>query len=143
MNTTYHLTDPTRLPGLMQLLQQAAASGEHVITIKKRTRQRTQTQNRCLHAWCETISEMMNDAGIDQRDLVGRFKKGFTIPTQPHMIKDIFRAVGLALYKKASTRDLTTIEIQEVHKIVDQRFGEVTGVSASWPSYDSLIFEGV
>ncbi len=142
MKRTFHLTNAAFLPELMEILRQAAATGEHVIEIRKRTRQRTPTQNRCLHAYCEMIAEMMRDAGTDQRALTGKFKEGFTIPVQGHMIKDIFRAVGLAMYKKKSTSDLTTVEIQEVHKIIDQRLGEVTGVSCAWPSYEPPIFKG-
>jgi hypothetical protein len=80
----------------------------------------------------------MNDAGFTQRQLIGSFKEGFELPVTPVMIKDIFREVGNAMYKKESTTKLTTIEIQKVYQVVDQRFGEITGVREEWPSMESL-----
>ena len=58
------------------------------------------------------------------------------------MIKDIFRAVGLAMFKKASTADLNTVEIQDVYRVVDRRFAEVTAVSSAWPSSEPPAYDG-
>ena len=69
------------------------------------------------------------------------FKDGFELPVSMYFIKDIFRKVGEVMYQKESTSDLDTIEITEVHKIVDQRFGEVTGVTAAWPSRNPPVYD--
>ena len=100
-------------------------------------RARTTKQNKSLHKYCQRIADGMNDSGTTHRDLVGSFKEGFSLPVTMHMIKDIFREVGKAMYKKESTADLTTVEIQEVYRVVDQRFSEITGVSAPWPSLEN------
>lgn len=138
MKTEYHLTDRTQLDELLLILRQAVEEGPHNITIAKSTTGRTLKQNAALHKWCEVIASQMNDAGISQRELVGRFKAGFELPVTSHMVKDIFREVAKAMYKKESTADLSTVEVQEVYKIVDQRLGEITGVRAEWPSLDNL-----
>jgi hypothetical protein len=111
--------------------------GEVVLTINKADKKRTLTQNASLHKYCANISEKMNDAGFTQRQLIGSFKEGFELPVTPVMIKDIFREVGNALYHKDSTARLTTIEIQKVYQVVDQRFGEITSCRCEWPSFDS------
>ncbi len=97
-------------------------------------KRRTLSQNASLHKYCQTIAQKMNDAGYTQRKLVGSFKKGFELPVSEYMVKDIFREVGLAMYQKDSTAKLETTEMSEVYKIVDERFGQVTGVRAEWPS---------
>jgi hypothetical protein len=111
--------------------------GEIVITITRPDKKRTLTQNASLHKYCANISEKMNDAGFTQRQLIGSFKEGFELPVTPVMIKDIFREVGNALYHKDSTTKLTTVEIQKVYQVVDQRFGEITSCRCEWPSVDS------
>lgn len=100
-------------------------------------RQRTIPQNSSLHKYCATISGDMNNAGFTQRLLVGKFKEGFELPVTPEMIKDIFREVGLAMFKKKSTKELSTVEVQSVYQVVDQRFAEITGVRAEWPSKET------
>jgi len=102
-------------------------------------KQRSALQNSSLHKYCANISGDMNAAGYTQRQLVGSFKQGFELPVTPAMIKDIFREVGKAMFKKDSTRKLTTVEIQKVYEVVDARFGEITGIRSEWPSRESLM----
>ena len=110
---------------------------------EKQKRQRTISQNASLHKYCSVMAGKMNDAGITQRQLVGSFKEGFELPVTDGMIKDIFREVGNALYKKKSTKDLTTVEIQKVYEITDMRFGEITGCREEWPSMDNQVKESL
>ena len=142
MNEKFTLTQSYQLPELFAILTRAVAVGEHEISIKKRVKQRSILQNSSLHKYCEIISAKLVDAGIDQKSLVGSFKDGFTIPCQPHMIKDIFRSVGMAMFKKESTADLTTVEIQSVFLVVDKRLSEITGVSSPWPSNQPPAYDG-
>ena len=112
-----------------------------IIPIGQKKRKRTLPQNAALHKYCEIMAEKMNDAGISQKELVGKFRDGFELPVEMHMIKAIFREVGKAMYQKDSTAKLETVEMQKVYQVVDQRLGEVTGCRAEWPSMDSLIDE--
>lgn len=111
-----------------------AKDKEFVITISPLTKQRSLSQNASLHKYTTTIAQKMTEAGVTQKKLVGSFKAGFELPVTSHMIKDIFREVGRAMYQKESTADLTTVEISEVYKVVDMRFAEVVGVRSEWPS---------
>ena len=102
---------------------------------------RTWKQNKSLHLYCTAIAEKMNAAGITQRELVGKFRDGFELPVEMHMVKAIFREVGKALYQKESTADLETVEMIKVYEVVDQRFGEIVGIRAEWPSSESYMNE--
>jgi len=128
------LVSRDQLDNILLTLREAVEEGDHEVIIRKATKQRTLTQNGALHRYCELMAIKMNDAGVTQRELVGSFKNGFELPVSKHMIKSIFREVGKAMYEKQSTSDLETKEISEVHRVVDQRFSEVTGVGCEWPS---------
>jgi len=101
---------------------------------KKGKRQRTNLQNASLHKWLTLLAIEMNNAGITQRELIGRFKKGFELPVTMEMLKDVFREVGKAMYHKDSTANLSTTEMVDVHRVVEQRISEITGVFVPWPS---------
>lgn len=109
----------------------------------KTNKVRTLPQNKSLHLYCTTIAEKMNDAGQTQRQLVGSFKEGFELPVTMHMIKSIFREVGRAMFEKESTSKLSTVEAQEVYRVVDQRFGEITGVRAEWPTSENMYYDAM
>ena len=109
----------------------------------KPKKKRSISQNASLHKYCSNISTRMTDAGFTQRLLVGKFREGFELPVTQSMIKDIFREVGKAMFKKESTKDLTTIEIQRVYQVVDERFGNITGIREEWPCADSQISKGL
>jgi hypothetical protein len=143
MNKEIILCHRDQLDSIAMTLREAVEEGEHEVIIRKRKTKRTLTQNKALHKYLEIVSIKMNDAGYTQRKLIGTFKAGFELPVTPHMLKDIFREVGRAMYKKESTADLDTKEISKVYKIVDQRLAEVTGISVPWPTNNPPIYEGI
>lgn len=130
----YILNSIDDMDSLFLRIREHLEKGSVKVSIKKDTKQRTNTQNGSLHLYCSNMAILMNDAGITQKKLVTAFKEGFELPVSDYMIKDIFREVGKAMYKKESTSDLTTIEISGVYLVVNQRFGEVTGVETAWPN---------
>jgi len=108
-----------------------------VISTKDKSKVRTLSQNASLHKYCSDLASKMTDSGFTQKELVGSFKNGFVLPVTGEMIKAIFRTVGEAMYRKDSTAKLTTVEMQEVYRVVDMRFGEICGIRLEWPSVDS------
>ena len=116
------------------------SGGEYVIEVKKAVNQRTVTQNASLHKYCSVQAQKLADAGFTQRKLWEVLKQGFDLPPTMHHVKDIFRSVGKSMFRKESTKDLTTVEIQEVHRAVDQGFAETTQVTTPWPSKDSMMW---
>ena len=138
MKIDYLLTSTSDMYDLIKILGQAAEDGQHMVTIRRAKRQRTISQNKALHLYCEDMAEKLTNGGYTQRKLWEVLKHGFDLPVTMEMVKDVFRSVGKAMFKKDSTADLTTIEIQEVYASVDQGFAETTGCRAEWPSVDSL-----
>ena len=132
-------TQIDQLDSVETRLRELLKKGPLHIKVTSLKRKRTLPQNAALHLYTEMVAQKMNGAGITQRELVGKFKEGFELPVTCHMIKDIFREVGKAMFKKDSTSDLLTTEMQGVYKIVDQRIGEITGILVDWPSRDGGI----
>jgi len=120
----------------LNIITNLPEDGSFEVTIKKIKRRRSKLQNRSIHKYFRLMAAALNDSGTTQRELVGKFKKGFELPVTEHMIKDIYRTVAEAMYQVKSTADLSTVDAQEVYKVVDQRFAEITGVSIPWPSDD-------
>ena len=137
------LTHKSQVTGIAETMLEMVERYPCMVTVKKRVKCRTGRQNRSMHKYFSIMAERMNDAGITQRQLIGSFKDGFELPVTEHMVKDIFREVGRAMFRRESTADLTTVEAQEVYQVVDQRFGEVTGVRAEWPSSEPPAYTGV
>lgn len=101
---------------------------------------RTALQNSAEHVYFKRRATAMAAAGFTQRSLILTLKEGFELPITEHMIKDIFRGVGRAMFDKDSTSRLTTIETQEVYRATEQRFAELTGIDVPWPSSEPPIF---
>ena len=109
----------------------------------KADKKRTLPQNAALHLYCTVMAKDMTDAGFTQRKLTGAFKEGFELPVTMHMVKEIFREVGRAMFDKDSTSKLSTGEVQKVYQVIDQRFGEITGVRAEWPTSENMYYDAM
>jgi len=133
VNQTYPLTQLSQLPELMALLQTAALTGEHTIEIKKRVKRRSNPQNRALHVWAPALATVMSEAGVTQKKLLSHLDQGVDLEMTGEMIKAIFREIGRLRYGKESTADLTTVELIETYKIVDEILSRVTGCHIEWP----------
>ena len=104
---------------------------------------RSLAQNRALHLYCKHLADELNDSGQYQKAIITQFKEGFEIPWTMEAVKHLFQCVAYAMYEKEHTSDLTTTEIQDVYRIVDQRISEISGCRADWPSIESLEAESI
>lgn len=104
-------------------------------------KKRTTLQNASLHKYLTELSNGLNGAGFEQRATMEQFRSDFDIPWTVACLKDIFRKLGLIMFDKESTADLSTIEIKKVYEVFDLRFNEITGVSIEWPSIEQMQFE--
>jgi len=66
--------------------------------------------------------------------IIEQIHDNFGLPITEHFIKAIFRQTGKLMFGKESTADLTTIETQEVYKIVDSQIAGMTGCMVDWPA---------
>lgn len=87
------------------------------------------------------MAEGLYEAGYTQKKIFDLFKDGFEVKPTQESFKDIFRTVGHAMYGIESTADLDTVQLQEVYRVVDQRFAELTGVSFPFPSNEPPLLE--
>jgi len=104
-------------------------------------KQRTLPQNNSLHKYLTELSIGLNDAGFSQLAVMREFKSDFNLPWTMNSLKEVFREIGLIMFDKKSTADLTTIELQEIYRVFSLRFGEISGVSVEWPSEERIQYE--
>ena len=92
--------------------------------------QRTTTQNKSLHKYCQMVADDMNSAGFVADEII-------TLPIRltGDLVKDcIFKRIMTALYKdKDSTTELSTTEIQDVYENMSRALGEKFGITTPWP----------
>ena len=132
--TQINISTRDDLDELLRVARGIVETGAHRVTFERIDRQRTLPQNASLHLYCKRMAININDAGLSQRTIWDKLRNGFDIPITMEWVKDVFRHVAYKMFKKQSTRDLTTIEIKEVYMAIDQAFLETTGCREEWPT---------
>lgn len=100
--------------------------------------QRTTSQNKALHLLFTHISNHCIQAGIDQKAIVSQLD-GYSVPTSPQAIKEIWRCIQIAITGKTSTKDLNKKEIDQVYDVFNKFISEVTHEHFEFPSIESLL----
>ena len=97
-------------------------------------KQRTPTQNRCLHAWLGQVAVTLTDAGLDMRAVL---KHDAEIPWTPESAKEhLWRPVQKAMATTESTTELTTTDCSDICDAITRHIGQKLGVTLPpWPSY--------
>jgi hypothetical protein len=105
------------------------------ITIKRKAKQRTLTQNAALHLFLTRLSEVLNDAGFDMRRTL---KHDAEIPWNPASAKEfLWKPIQKALTQKDSTTEITTVEPTMIHETLCRHLGAKLGVICpEWPKRD-------
>ena len=99
----------------------------------KEEKQRTDQQRKSLEVYCREIAQMLNESGITYRVLI----QSLDIDNSQENIKDIIRTIGTAKYKKISTADLTTKELQYCYEEFNRIIAKF-GVHLPWPSEEEM-----
>ena len=105
---------------------------------EKEQKIRTSSQNKSLHLLFTHISNHCIQAGIDQKQLVDALD-GYSVPTSPQAVKDIWKTLQLTLTGKESTKDLAVKEIDQVYDVFNKFISEVTHEHFSFPSIEALL----
>ena len=105
---------------------------------KQSEAKRTSRQNASLHLLFTHISNHCIQTGIDQKTLVDALD-GYSVPTSPQAIKEIWRAIQIAITGKKSTTDLDRKEIDQVYDAFNKFISELTGEHFSFPSFQDLM----
>ena len=98
-------------------------------TPSQTNKQRTDLQNRALHKYCTQVAEKCREGGISYKLLLESVEITPTMET----IKELFRLIGGAKFRKWSTADFTTKELMETFDEVNAILA-LKGVHIPWPS---------
>lgn len=105
----------------------------------KKEKPRTVTQNSALHLYFTQLADELNNAGLDMRKTL---KPTIDIPWSGESIKEyLWRPIMKAQLGKESTTKLTTKEIDQVFDTINRHLGEKFGLTISFPSIESLMFD--
>lgn len=97
---------------------------------------RTNQQNKALHKWCEMLADDLNDAGYSITKVL---RSDVEIPWTKVTVKEIlFKQIMKAMYKKHSTTELTTKELNKVSEVLVRHLAEKFGIDREFPSIDNI-----
>lgn len=108
------------------------------VRITKKRKKRTELQNRALHLYFDKLSEELNDKGISSHQIFSESVEMFWTPT---LVKEIWRKVQQAMFKKKSTKELLKHEeIDRIYDVMNKLIIERSGgqVSVPFPCLEEL-----
>lgn len=95
-------------------------------------KQRTLTQNKALHKFCELLADELNAAGLDIKTVL---KPSVDIPWRKESVKEfLWRPIQNAMVQKESTTELNSVEPSEIHAVLMRHLSEKFGIYVSWPN---------
>jgi len=96
-------------------------------------KQRTVTQNRCLHGWLGQVATTLNDAGYDMRAVL---KHDAELPWSTESAKEfLWKPVQEAMTSKESTTEMNTTDPSAICDAITRHLGQKLGVTLPpWPS---------
>ncbi|MCC4269186.1 hypothetical protein LL254_00500 [Marinobacter nauticus] len=102
------------------------------VEFRRKAKQRTLTQNRALHLFCQWLADTLNDAGYDMRKTL---RQDVDIPwTQESVKEHLWRPIQIAMTDKRSTTEITTVEPTEIHAVLSRHLGQKLGIACpEWP----------
>jgi len=102
----------------------------------KTGKQRTATQNKCLHLYCQQLSNELNDAGLDMRKVV---KEEFELPWTMEQVKLIlWGTYQKHLTGHKSTTKPETKDYPNIYDALNRHMGQKFGIHVPWPSKDTM-----
>ena len=102
------------------------------VEFRRKAKQRTLTQNRALHLFCQWLADTLNDAGDDMRKTL---RQDVDIPWTCESVKEhLWRPIQIAMTDKRSTTEITTVEPTEIHAVLSRHLGQKLGIACpDWP----------
>ena len=95
---------------------------------------RTNSQNKAIHKYLELLSDALNDAGFDVKQVIR-----VDIPWTPEMAKElIWRPVQKLHLGKESTTQLTTTQVDKIYEIINRAIGERVRIYVPFPSKEQI-----
>ena len=105
------------------------------VTVSRKAKQRTLTQNKALHLFCQWLADTLNEAGYDMRKTL---REDVEVPWSQSSVKEhLWRPIQIAMTDKQSTTEITTVEPTDIHAVLSRHLGERLGiVCPAWPKRD-------
>ena len=96
----------------------------------------TEKQFGALHVFCQQLADVLNDAGIDQRQVIEAIKEGVELPNTKESVKNtIYKPLINVLYDMQSTKQQKTVNPTEVHMVLSKWLADRFGLTCpAWPS---------
>jgi hypothetical protein len=102
----------------------------------KTGKQRTPTQNRCLHLYCTQLSTALNDAGFDMKKTL---KPSVEIPWRMEMAKEhLWGPIQKVVTGHSSTTKPERKQYSEIYDVLNRHISGKFGIYVPWPSIDTL-----
>ena len=104
-----------------------------IIEVERPSKQRTLTQNRALHKFCDMLAKVLNDAGYDQMKVL---RHDASIPwSMPTVKENLWKPLQQAMLNKESTTEADRKDYSEVHRVLCRHLAQKLGITCpSWPS---------
>ena len=123
------------------VMREFAEGAGCIVRISKIVNPRTSQQNRAIFKYYRLIADMLADAGFTARSYFETLKNGFEVDITMQHVRDVVEKVSMDKYKK-EVKDLSTVEIQALHRTVDHAFSLQMGVSHEFPSDEPPVYGG-
>ena len=133
MKTEFHIVSDRTVSDAMNAIAALDTNGRYRVVIEETKKGRTSQQNRSLHLYLTMMANAFNDAGIDNKMLMAKFKQEFSIPVTSTFLKEVFRKIMQGMFDKSSTTKLTTTEMIAVYDVFNAGLAEKCGISRPWP----------
>ena len=108
--------------------------GGKVLKAEKKQDIRTDNQHRALHKYFEILEEEAKELGATMAMLV---KNSHEIPITRILLKELFKMIAWAMFKKDSTTKLTKEEFSSVKEVFERTIAERAGLISPFPSIDN------
>lgn len=97
----------------------------------------THQARKALHLYFNHLAEELNNAGLNIRTTM---KGKWDIPWSGATIKEImWKPIQRKVFKKESTNDLTSKEIDTIFNVISQALGTRFGIILEFPSLETLL----
>lgn len=99
-------------------------------------KQRSLTQNRALHLYCQHLADALNAAGLDFRTMI---KEEIDVPWTMELVKDhLWRPIQKAVTGEDSTVKPERGEYSKIYDVLNKHLGEKKGLFVAWPTREGI-----
>lgn len=97
-------------------------------------RQRSQTQNKALHKYCQNLADQLNSSGLDMKKVI---KQDVDIPWTMDAVKTyLWKPIQKAVTGLDSTTKPERSQYSDIYEVLNRHLGQKFGISVQWPSRD-------